>query len=381
MPHNEIYIHTDRGEYIGGDTIFGNVFVSIIQPIATQALNLELKGYEKIKWVDSKTEWYEENGQQKSRTIYIDREAEHSFFKICLPLISYPGGFPVGQWSYPWQFTLPSNLPGVFRESHEGVQKWKAKIMYKAKAILEIHHGKPLKAKQHIYIHEKLDINIQPKHHVKEQTVRTLCCIPRGPARCTAYMNKNAFCAGETAYVHVLVENGSTVKISHFNTKLIRNITLKDGHGNVKHIRDIICQEKYEGTDAQSNKESDIPLPLVHKSGHYIQPSTSSKYVKCEYQVMIEMDIPWAPDLEIYSPITLYAPQNTGWYQWTPPSWVSEAQVQSVDSQFAVPEEVLQSRMNENGVFIPPPGYQPPSAPPIAPQRSASFGNEITNLI
>ena len=51
-------------------------------------------------------------------------------------------------------------------------------------------------------------------------------------------------------------------------------------------------------------------MALVGKKGNPIKPSTSSKMIQCEYNVMVEMDIPWAPDLEIYIPTVIYAPQS-----------------------------------------------------------------------
>ena len=46
---NEIFIHTDRGQYIGGDIIYGTVFLNVVTPFTAKSLFLELKGYEKGK--------------------------------------------------------------------------------------------------------------------------------------------------------------------------------------------------------------------------------------------------------------------------------------------------------------------------------------------
>ena len=45
--HNEIFIHTDRGQYIGGDIIYGTVYLNVVHPFTAKSLFLELKGYEK----------------------------------------------------------------------------------------------------------------------------------------------------------------------------------------------------------------------------------------------------------------------------------------------------------------------------------------------
>jgi hypothetical protein len=43
MVHNEIYIHTDRGEYVGGDTVYGTIFLAIHHPVNAKKLYLEIR--------------------------------------------------------------------------------------------------------------------------------------------------------------------------------------------------------------------------------------------------------------------------------------------------------------------------------------------------
>jgi len=39
-----------------------------------------VKGYEKTSWIDTRTEMYEENGQQRSRVVKEKREQEKRIF-------------------------------------------------------------------------------------------------------------------------------------------------------------------------------------------------------------------------------------------------------------------------------------------------------------
>jgi hypothetical protein len=88
--------------------------------------------------------------------------------------------------------------------------------------------------------------------------------------------------------------------------------------------------------------------------GKWIQPSTSGgKHIKCEYFVMIELAIPWAPDLEIYSPVVLYAPQNAVWANWQPPAWIATAVPQQVDARLAVPQGYVMD-VHPNNVMLTP---------------------------
>jgi len=188
-------------------------------------------------------------------------------------------------------------------------------------------------------------------------------------------MDKNAYMGGETAQVHVSVDNSSAVDVTHFTTKLIRELTL-EAHGHRQTFRDIICQQKYPGTPKGTKKDSDIPLALFSKKGHAIHASTSSKLVKCQYKMMIEMDIPWAPDLEIFSPVTIYAPQSQMWMQWRPPVWVADAQIQQVCGTLSVPNDVAIT-INSNASHPPPQVPQPTYNPvPVQMKSEITYNNQ-----
>jgi len=183
--------------------------------------------------------------------------------------------------------------------------------------------------------------------------------------------------SGETAQVYVKVNNDSAVDINHFVVKLIREITLK-AHGHIQTFRDIVSQQKYDGTPQHSFKESNTPLPLYGRKGHIIQPSTHSQLVSCRYDIMIEMSIPWCPDLEIFTPTTFYAPQNQLWAQWAAPSWSAQAQVQQVNSNLAVPPEVLAAQAQYAHQALAPvlsPVQSPVLSPMYSPQVNANYGS------
>jgi len=297
----------------------------------------------------------------------------------------------MGQFSYPFQYRLPDRLPGVFEKKKQHGLKISAKIRYKIKAIVDVSFGTDLKTKQHLVVHEKLDMMIQPKHHDKTIEVRTCCCVPRGPVRCECWMDKNAYVSGENAQLHVKVDNNSAVEVTHFNSKLIREITISDGHGHTRTLRDIITMRKYDGTPAHTNKSADIPLPLIGKKAKPIKPTTASRLVSCNYNMMVEMDIPWAPDLEIYSPVIIYAPQAQAWVNWVQPAWIGQAQMQQVCSQVAVPKDILDARVtgglfstpaNVNLVMTPNVNVSFASAPPQNPNYNVSVNvKETTPLL
>eukprot|EP01102_Stenamoeba_stenopodia_P005146 TRINITY_DN15657_c0_g1_i1.p1 TRINITY_DN15657_c0_g1~~TRINITY_DN15657_c0_g1_i1.p1 ORF type:complete len:418 (+),score=83.57 TRINITY_DN15657_c0_g1_i1:88-1254(+) len=374
--HNDIIVHLDRGVYIGGDTIFGHILLNISQPIPARSLYFSIKGYEKVFWQETRQESYVEDGQTKWRSHTDDYHSDRDFFKDEFVIIDHPGGFPPGCYSYPFQYRLPDGLPGVFQKKKKKMgDKFKAKIAYKIKAVLKIDSKHDLVSKQHLVVYSKLDAPIAPKHHNKTAEVRTLCCIPRGPVSVEAWVDKNSYVSGETAQIHVKVQNNSTVPVNHFNSKLIREIIVHNNRGHRKHIHKIMSEARYEGCPPGENRSRDVPLILRNKHNNYLRPTTKSNLIECRYHILIEMDIPWAPDIEIPSPVTIYAPQSQTWSVWQPPAWIANAVIQPVNPAVAVPAHLLEERVR-NGVFVPPVGYNPyPVSVTVTTSTHSNYSN------
>lgn len=379
---NVILIHTDRGAYISGDTIFGHILLHISHPVPAKALCFEIKGYEKTHWTETRSEAYQDGNETKWREVTDEYHASKDFFKDHYSIIDHPGGFPAGSFSYPFQYRLPDTLPGVFskKKKKKHGDKFKAKIAYKIKAVLE-NHKHDLIVKQHLVVYSKLDGPIVPKHHNKTAEVRTLCCIPRGPVSVEAWVDKSCYVSGETAQIHVSVQNNSTVPVNHFNSKLIREMTINNGRGRTKRLCKVMSEARYEGCPPGESRSRAVPLLLKSKRNNYLKPSTKSGLVECKYHVLIEMDIPWAPDIEIPSPVTLYMPLSPSWTNWAPPAWANHCITQSVHPSLAVPEHILRERV-QNGFFVAPhaplPFEMAVSAPPSAGKH---LGNERTPLL
>eukprot|EP00118_Oscarella_pearsei_P024949 m.307188 g.307188 ORF g.307188 m.307188 type:complete len:359 (+) comp41998_c0_seq1:224-1300(+) len=357
---NQIFIRTNKGEYVTGETVYGSVYLNIVRPIASKGLKLKVKGYEKSEWQYSYTE---HNGEE-----YVSKKGEmkgkKEFFKVDIRLVDYPGGFPMGCYCYPFQYHLPQGLPGVFGKKDKRAfdEKWHAKVNYTVKAEVDIPGTKhDLTCKQPLVVYSELRQAIQPVAYDKQGTVRTCCCIPRGDVHVKATMDKNSYMAGEVANIHVDVDNQSAVDIENFAVKLMRVIHLRgkdddrDHHDSLR-IVDTVCQNKYEGCKSHSKKASDVPLELWSKGGatkEEFQPSTKGSVVQCSYHVDIEMQVPWAPDIEIHAPVQIYAPFNPYWQQWQPPVWVAQCVRTQVVGPFAVAAEILASQ-----AFAGIPGFQ-----------------------
>lgn len=362
---NQISIRTNKGEYFGGETIYGTVYLWICSPTSAKDIKLKLKGYEKCEWEytkqvsregpDGTTEWDTVQGKVKG---------DKTFFKTEFKLVEYHDGIPIGHYAYPFQYTLQQEIPGSFRmkgkTDHSNSNEWEGNVKYKVKAAMEARDGK-LKVTQPLVIRTDARTQVnQSETHEKEGTVRLCCCIPRGTVKLQARLDSNVYEAGSTARIHVNVDNDSSVDIDHFVLKLMQVIHLHgkddDSHSERRvSLTDTVCESKYDGCKSGDKKECDIELVLKTGDGHEIQPTTKGGHIKCTYHIDIEMQVNWCPDIEIHAPIILTAPSNNWWQQWAAPQWLVNCQPVPIQGPCAVPQPVMDSHTFSNI-----PGFGPP---------------------
>jgi hypothetical protein len=64
---NEIDVRLDRGEYVGGDTLYGSVYLRIQQQVSSSTLKLVIRGLHTCKYGYKYLEQGEEEGDFTSR--------------------------------------------------------------------------------------------------------------------------------------------------------------------------------------------------------------------------------------------------------------------------------------------------------------------------
>jgi hypothetical protein len=285
---NEILIRTNKAEYVGGEKVYGIVYVCVHDPLDSKGLRLKVKGYEKCVWNYSYSEregdeWVRRTGHKKDKK---------EFFRVDIRLMEYPGGFPVGYYSYPFQYALPPGLPGVFHFANDIGMKWSATVKYKIKAEVDIPGMKnDLKATQPLMVRQRTKCqDPEPQVYTEQGKVHTFCCIPRGDVNVIARLDKTAYRAGQEAEIAVDIDNQSSVDIEHFAVKLTRVVKLKgndphrhDDGKDVHCILDMIRENSYDGCRSGSHNSKKIPLELwTNQDGKQVelQPETNGSVVK-----------------------------------------------------------------------------------------------------
>ncbi|KAJ7362056.1 hypothetical protein OS493_013145 [Desmophyllum pertusum] len=338
MSINRIAIRTNKGDYLGGEKIYGTVYLWICGTDPCRGVKLKFRGYEKCEWE------FREVEQDEETQLPIERigtkHSRRDMFRAELRLIEYPDGIPMGCYAYPFHYTLQQGLPGSFETNgnQSNGDKWKAKTTYKV--IAEVDRpgsGEVLKASQVITVNENLPLtSIEPEVVTARRTVKICCCIPKGDVLLNAWLDKKVYTSGETATLHVDVKNNSNVDIDSFLVKLIR------------------VEKSLSGCQGKQLRNMEIPLDLWEESSREeFQPSTNGQVIKSKYHVDVEIEIKWALPISVQLPVTLRSPPNQSWSDWEPPPWVYNCRLIKITGPCAVPEHLLGSKL-----FVNIPGIQ-----------------------
>jgi len=263
------------------------------------------------------------------------------FFNSRMMVYNFQGTIFPGQYTFPFQFQLPPNLPGVFQEAiHRGEDmNYSAQVCYMLEAEADaVGWGQDIIYCQPLVIDEALRENIQPVSDQKTQAVMFCCCINKGDATMKVYFDKNCYAPGETAQIICEADNRSSENFTHIVVKLMRRLTLR-AEGNTWSDVDVLFEERYPGVPAMTNASGpnarQVPIRLMDRRDGILEPQTNSALIRCEYWIDVEFSIPYCPDIEIHLPVTIYAPQPPQWgivqppAFWNPgPNVMPQAQVQ-----------------------------------------------------
>lgn len=312
----KIHVNTEKATYYPGEFVNGNVFVDLKEPVECDAVVVQCKGKEKVYWQETRTRTVQDGegeSHQESYEVHFDGKKE--FFKVKIALSQGRAQVPAGQWIYPFQFQLPVDLPASFKFkdsvwSGGENNKIKAKIEYSFKGTVDVKgtFAKDLKGKSEIAL-LSVPLNTIPIGKMtKTETVMLCCCIPRGDVELSVEADKGAYYCGETAQMHVQVDNRSSSDIDKMKAKFYRILYLRaDGHQ--RKFKHLMRELQYNGCNSGEQLDQLQQLPL---SGEFL-PVTNSKHITCEYRIEVECAIPWAPDVELYIPVGLFEAPRVQW--------------------------------------------------------------------
>ncbi|KAL5474002.1 hypothetical protein EMCRGX_G028572 [Ephydatia muelleri] len=364
---SEIIVRTEKGEYVGGDMLYGCVYLRVLEQLQCTFLKLVIRGYEISEYDYTYIEEQEEGEAIVPKT--RKRTARKDIVKFESKLIEYPGGFPAGDFAFAFMQQLPAGIPGVFTLNHvdPGGKSWEGLIRYSVSAQLEPSAASEqrLGAEVPVVVYDNIHCknpSVPPDDQTATGSVKTFFCISRGSVQVTVGLKRSAYDITDKIPVTVLIRNDSSSEVSGCTVKLIRIIKLLgtdrtklEEQLTANTLFDTIAEMVQEGCPRGATVRRDVDLDLTRFAiGIGIPPSCSGSIVKCSYIVDVDVHIPWAPDIEVRHMLTIRPPTNTMWSDWRPPSWISNCTQVPVLGPCSVPPDITSSH-----TFSGMPGFQP----------------------
>lgn len=134
--HGSIYCQTDKAYFMAGEQITGNIYLNLTMSYPASSLEIEVKGKEKLKWTTRENRQVNNEGNQRNEFVDVHHKNEKKVITFKSPVFYFPGGMaPPGQYTFPFSFALPANIPASLYWN--GTDNGRAKIKYKLKASLE----------------------------------------------------------------------------------------------------------------------------------------------------------------------------------------------------------------------------------------------------
>ncbi|KAL3665586.1 hypothetical protein V7S43_009620 [Phytophthora oleae] len=314
----KIGLTVSKPAYIAGELVVGTIYVDIHEPIECDALVLKASGAEKVEFTHVRHEFKDGEFTQHRDRIHRDK----TFFKQRIVIFFLQGQrYAPGRYMYPFEFQLPTELPGAFKisgYSDGDIEDLTAKIKYKFKATLDVggFFASDLKADCDLVVHERNFKALVASEDSITQDVKFLCCFSRGYCDLAVAMDKSVYFAGETAHIQCNINNRSSVEISAMRCKLYQDVSVKiSGHSRT--FTKLMCENAFPGVAAGSTLAQPQSLTLVPNHTGHLQPSTKGELIACVYRIDVECDIPWCPDVCLHLPVSIIAAElpnpGAGW--------------------------------------------------------------------
>lgn len=211
--HGGISIQLQNSECFAGETLSGIVHIKVSYVLPKSKLILIFKGKEKTQWSRSIN-----RAIQRFQTI-------ESIANFQIPIHDWDCKIKPGEFSLPFEFTLPASISGSFSFQHTpGL----GNIAYKLHVKLMNTKNKNLKGRVPIIIKRNI---LSYKDHVsvtKIVRLRNWCCLDRGQCKISIDFLEPSYTPNQIVNVHIEIENSqSRLSMTGLTCKLFRMVKLQ----------------------------------------------------------------------------------------------------------------------------------------------------------
>ncbi len=217
--HAKVLIRLNKLDYVSGESITGNIVVSVSEPFTASTVKLTYKCHEL-------GEFETDDDDDDSVTLTI----RNTLHEQGILLLNQATAFDIGEYYFPFLMTdIPSDLPGSFTMSSEMSMDAIAWIKHElvAKVYMDGLFESDLKDVAEIMVHEPFNRPIKSVSSHTERKVTFLCCIPKGTVSLAAEFSKDALTLREITSAKIVIDNSkSSVDLEFAAFKLVHSVDI-----------------------------------------------------------------------------------------------------------------------------------------------------------
>ena len=278
-----------------GEEVQGTIYISLQQAIAPSTLYLIFLGKEETRWVESHKETYRIAGEKFTRSVTDEYKGHKKICNFKYPIHEFQNPIMPGDFSMPFTFKLPQNIPGSFEYSNGSTS---AKIEYKFHAKLLSRENQNFKGKVLIHLKQP-DYN---RHSSVEASVvanlSTWCCLNKGTCKIHVDHASDGYTPSQTATLTVQVDNSlSKLNVTEILCRLIMTIRIKNNDERVHFLSSTVLQESIKreippGDPILSKTDVDLSLNLAKvKEELDKRYTTNGQLIECTYHIEAGVDV------------------------------------------------------------------------------------------
>lgn len=301
---NTISILLPKTDYTGGETISGSVELMIDEALPARGVHVQSLGLERSHWTEGSGKHRHVHSEE--RVLFDERQTLWGRPPLSLAELLTDGakGFfskghyevlEPGTWSLPFTFVLPRDLPGDY------ISMAKSAIEYEVRAWVDIPLKLDLKTKRSLTMYEGYEGG-EPAPVVVQDAKRFLFD-SAGPLDLSLALERPLFFVGETISCRLHIQNASSKRVEKAVLSLKQTEYLRADDTGTENECDL-CSQEFPEAAVPAGGQGSFVLPFQVPADLYPTVSAGT-LIKVKYELQVQLDIPWARDLELHAPILL----------------------------------------------------------------------------
>ena len=304
-----IEIITNKDDYTGGDIVSGVARLCVTEPIIARGVRIRFNAYEHAYWTTgsgknrsthSKYHYYvnEEKtvfGQEPLSTLSLMADAVKGVISKAHYEVLQPDTY-----EYEFSFQLPDVIPGDYETGGN------AKIAYELTAYVDIPLKFDLQETKKLTVYESHDESLAKP--VSGGNAKTFMLDSAGPLEMKVKTDTNMYFPGDKGFGEVEITNKSSKEIDAVTVSICRVLDMKTDYRSTSRKHDMEVNRMDKPT-IPKGKPTTFKFDFVVPEDLYCT-ITTGQIMKIYYELVVNLDVPWAIDLETRLPIVLLEEQG-----------------------------------------------------------------------